>query len=61
MSKISKGNLTDDNLIKKWSENVFKGNLILQISWTEEFRQGNVFGWWAHDKLQYKNILNDKL
>ena len=44
-----------------WSENVFKGNLMLQFSWLEEFRWGKVSGWWAHDKLQYENGWNDQL
>ena len=30
-----------------WSVNVFKGNLILQFSWLEKFRQGKVSWWWT--------------
>ena len=41
-----------------WSKNVFKGNLMLQFSWLEEFRQGKVFGWWTLDELQYENGFN---
>ena len=40
-----------------WSKNVFKGNLKLQFSWLEEFRQGKVCGWWTLDQLQYENGL----
>ena len=36
-----------------WSENVFKGNLMLQ--WLQEFCQGKVSGWWTLDELQYEN------
>ena len=44
-----------------WSENVFKGNLMSQFSWLEEFCWGNVSGWWSLGELQYENGLNDKL
>ena len=44
-----------------WSEKGFKGNLMLQFSWLEDFRKGNVSVWWAHDELQYQNDLNDQL
>ena len=44
-----------------WSEYVFKGNLMLQFSWLEEFRQGNVSWWWTLDELQYENGWNDQL
>ena len=44
-----------------WSENVFKGNLMLQFSWLEGFRWGKVSGWWTLDELQYENGLNDQL
>ena len=45
-----------------WSENVFiKGNLMLQLSWLQEFRYGKVSGWWTLDELQYENGLNDQL
>ena len=39
-----------------WSEYVFKGNLMLQFSWLEEFRQGNVSWWWTLDQLQTINF-----
>ena len=35
-----------------WSENVFKESLLLQFSWLEEFRYG---------ELQYENGLKNKL
>ena len=38
-----------------WSENVFKGNLMLQFSWLEEFRLEKLFVWWTLDELQYEN------
>ena len=44
-----------------WSENVFKGNLMLQFSWLEEFCYGKASGWWTLDKLQYENGLNNEL
>ena len=44
-----------------WSENVFiKGNLMLQLSWLQDFRYGKVSGWWTLDELQYENGLNDQ-
>ena len=36
-----------------WSENVFKGNLMLQFSWSEKFRKGKVYGCWTLDELQH--------
>ena len=44
-----------------WSENVFKGDLILQFSWLEEFCKGKVSRWWTLDELQYENGLKDQL
>ena len=44
-----------------WSENVFKGNLMLQFSWLEEFRYGKVSGWWTLDELQYGKGFKDQL
>ena len=43
-----------------WSGNGFKGNLMLQFSWLEEFRLGKVSGWWTLDELQYENGLKDQ-
>ena len=43
------------------SENVFKGNLMFQFSWTEEFHHGKVSGRWTLDELQYENGLNGRL
>ena len=39
--KDFKRNLTDGNFIR----NVFKENFMLQFSWLEEFRYGNISGW----------------
>ena len=44
-----------------WSENVFKGNFMLQFSWSEEFRKGKFCSGWTLEKLQYNNGLNDRL
>ena len=44
-----------------WSENMFKGNLMLQFSLLEEFRQGKVSRLWKLDELQNENDLNYQL
>ena len=44
-----------------WSENVFKGNLMLQFSWLEEFRLRKVSEWWTLNELKYKSGLKDQL
>ena len=44
-----------------WPGNRFKGNLLLQLSWLEEFRSGKVSGWWTRDELQYQNDSKDQL
>ena len=54
MCRFQNGNLI-------WSEDVFKGNLMFQFSWLEEFCHGKVSGWWTLDEFQYKNGLNDQL
>ena len=46
---------------KETWEIMFKGNLILQFSWLEEFCKENISEWWTLDKLQYKNSLNNQL
>ena len=44
-----------------WSKNVFKGNLMFQFSWFEEFRQGKVSWRWTLGELQHEKDLNDQL
>ena len=42
-----------------WSKNELKGNLMLQFSLLEEFRQEKVFQWWTLDEFQDENGLNN--
>ena len=44
-----------------WSENVFKGNLMLQVFMVRGKGRGKVSGWWTLDELQYENDLKDQL
>ena len=43
-----------------WSENVLYREFDVVLFMLEDFHQGNIFGWWAHDELQYENGSNDQ-
>ena len=44
-----------------FKRNLIDGNLMLQFSWLEEFRQEKVSNWWTLDEPQYKGGLNNRL